>query len=53
MVDGSTSSRQGLRILLESGSRMIFRLSSTGTRGADQLAGIRQHTGMSTPTVIT
>jgi len=83
-VDGSTSSRQGLRILLESGSRMIFRLSGTGTRGAtlrlyleryepnngalnldpqtalaplihgaDQLAGIRQHTGMSTPTVIT
>ena len=33
-VDNSTSSRQGLRILLESGSRMIFRLSGTGTRGA-------------------
>ena len=32
---------------------MIFRLSGTGIRGADQLAGIRQHTGMSTPTVIT
>ncbi len=83
-VDGSTSSRQGLRILLENGSRMIFRLSGTGTRGAtlrlyleryepnsgalnldpqtalaplihgaDQLAGIRQHTGMTAPTVIT
>ena len=83
-VDGSTSSGQGLRILLESGSRMIFRLSGTGTRGAtlrlylerhepssgalnldpqtalaplirgaDQLAGIRQHTGMTAPTVIT
>ncbi|MXW41340.1 MAG: alpha-D-glucose phosphate-specific phosphoglucomutase, partial [Synechococcus sp. SB0668_bin_15] len=83
-VDGSTSSRQGLRILLESGSRMIFRLSGTGTRGAtlrlyleryepssgalnldpqtalaplirgaDQLAGIRQRTGMGAPTVIT
>ena len=83
-VDGSTSSRQGLRILLESGSRMIFRLSGTGTRGAtlrlyleryepdsgalnldpqtalaplirgaDQLAGIRQRTGMAAPTVIT
>ena len=33
-VDGSTSSGQGLRILLESGSPMIFRLSGTGTRGA-------------------
>ena len=83
-VDGSTSSRQGLRILLDSGSRMIFRLSGTGTRGAtlrlyleryepgrgalnldpqmalaplihgaDQLAGIRQYTGMNAPTVIT
>ncbi|MDE0646684.1 MAG: alpha-D-glucose phosphate-specific phosphoglucomutase [Cyanobacteria bacterium MAG IRC4_bin_6] len=83
-VDGSTSSGQGLRILLESGSRMVFRLSGTGTRGAtlrlyleryepssgalnldpqtalaplirgaDQLAGIRQRTGMTAPTVIT
>ena len=83
-VDGSTSSCQGLRILLENGSRMIFRLSGTGTRGAtlrlyleryeasggslsldpqvalaplirgaDQLAGIRQRTGMTAPTVIT
>ncbi|KKZ14876.1 MAG: phosphoglucomutase, partial [Candidatus Synechococcus spongiarum 142] len=33
-VDGSISRQQGLRILLESGSRMIFRLSGTGTRGA-------------------
>ena len=83
-VDGATSSGQGLRILLESGSRMIFRLSGTGTRGAtlrlylerhepssgalnldpqtalaplirgaDQLAGIRERTGMTAPTVIT
>jgi len=83
-VDGSTSSQQGLRILLESGSRMVFRLSGTGTRGAtlrlyleryeprggdlnmdpqvalaplirgaDQLAAIRQRTGMNAPTVIT
>jgi phosphoglucomutase len=33
-VDGSTSSRQGLRILFEGGSRVIFRLSGTGTSGA-------------------
>jgi phosphoglucomutase len=33
-VDGSVSERQGLRILLEGGGRIIFRLSGTGTEGA-------------------
>jgi phosphoglucomutase len=33
-VDGSTSSRQGIRILFEGGSRVVFRLSGTGTSGA-------------------
>ncbi len=33
-VDGSTSSGQGIRILLEGGSRLVFRLSGTGTSGA-------------------
>jgi len=33
-VDGSTSTRQGLRILLEDGSRIVCRLSGTGTEGA-------------------
>ena len=33
-VDGSVSARQGLRILLEDGSRIICRLSGTGTEGA-------------------
>ncbi len=33
-VDGSVSSRQGIRLLLEDGSRVIFRLSGTGTEGA-------------------
>jgi phosphoglucomutase len=33
-VDGSISERQGLRILLEGGGRVIFRLSGTGTEGA-------------------
>lgn len=33
-VDGSRSERQGLRILLESGARIVYRLSGTGTAGA-------------------
>ena len=33
-VDGSLSDRQGLRILLEDGSRIVCRLSGTGTVGA-------------------
>ena len=33
-VDGSVSSNQGLRVLFEGGSRVVFRLSGTGTEGA-------------------
>jgi phosphoglucomutase len=33
-VDGSRSERQGIRILLEDGSRVVCRLSGTGTQGA-------------------
>jgi len=33
-VDGSVSRHQGLRIALEDGSRLVFRLSGTGTEGA-------------------
>ena len=33
-VDGSVSTRQGVRILLHGGSRIVFRLSGTGTDGA-------------------
>jgi phosphoglucomutase len=33
-VDGSTASRQGVRIVFEDGSRIVFRLSGTGTEGA-------------------
>ena len=33
-VDGSRSDKQGVRILLEDGSRVVFRLSGTGTEGA-------------------
>jgi phosphoglucomutase len=83
-VDASVSTAQGIRIGLTDGSRVVFRLSGTGTEGAtlrvylerfepdpaqhavetqkalaplialaDQLAGIRERTGRSAPTVIT
>lgn len=33
-VDGSVASHQGVRIVMEDGSRIVFRLSGTGTEGA-------------------
>merc|ERR1719401_2219594 len=33
-VDGSLSKNQGIRIMFEDGSRIIFRLSGTGVAGA-------------------
>ncbi len=33
-VDGSTSSGQGVRVLFNHGSRIVYRLSGTGTEGA-------------------
>ncbi len=33
-VDGSVSANQGIRILFEGGSRVVYRLSGTGTSGA-------------------
>ena len=33
-VDGSISTHQGVRIILQDGSRVVFRLSGTGTDGA-------------------
>ncbi|WP_296746168.1 alpha-D-glucose phosphate-specific phosphoglucomutase [Mesorhizobium sp.] len=83
-VDGSTSEHQGIRILFEGSSRVVFRLSGTGTSGAtlrvyieryepdkarhdldtqvaladliaaaDDIAGIKSHTGRNKPSVIT
>ncbi|KQZ12915.1 phosphoglucomutase [Mesorhizobium sp. Root554] len=83
-VDGSVSEHQGIRILFEGGSRIVLRLSGTGTSGAtlrlyveryepdaskhgidtqealadliaaaDDIAGIRSHTGRDKPSVIT
>jgi phosphoglucomutase len=33
-IDGSLSTKQGLRVLFTDGSRIVFRLSGTGTEGA-------------------
>ena len=33
-VDGSVSSRQGIRVMFKDGSRIVYRLSGTGTEGA-------------------
>ena len=83
-VDGSVTKGQGLRLLLDDGSRVVVRLSGTGTKGAtiriylesyvpssgdlnqdpqialaemisaiNDLAEIKQRTGMDQPTVIT
>jgi len=83
-VDGSVSSKQGVRIIFDDGARVIFRLSGTGTEGAtlriylenyeadvarqdrpvqealadliaiaEQVAGVRERTGMAAPTVAT
>ncbi|MEK1851656.1 MAG: alpha-D-glucose phosphate-specific phosphoglucomutase [Phyllobacterium sp.] len=83
-VDKSVSKNQGIRVLFEGGSRVVFRLSGTGTSGAtirvyveryepdpkrhdletqsaladlvraaEDLAGIKAHTGRDKPSVIT
>lgn len=83
-VDGSVSQKQGIRIGFTDGSRIVFRLSGTGTQGAtlrvylesyepdaakhnldpqaalapliemaEEIAKIRDYTGMEKPTVIT
>jgi phosphoglucomutase len=83
-VDGSLASHQGVRLLVDAGARVVFRLSGTGTEGAtlrvyleryeadparhdlpvqqvlaplialaDEVAGIRRHSGLNGPAVIT
>jgi phosphoglucomutase len=41
-VDGSTTTKQGIRILFTDGSRIVFRLSGTGTAGATLRVYIEQ-----------
>ncbi|KAA6186912.1 alpha-D-glucose phosphate-specific phosphoglucomutase [Thiohalocapsa marina] len=42
-VDGSVSARQGIRIGFEGGSRIVMRLSGTGTQGATLRVYIEQY----------
>jgi phosphoglucomutase len=42
-VDGSVSKQQGLRIVFEDGSRIVYRLSGTGTAGATLRVYIEQY----------
>ena len=42
-VDGSVAEGQGLRVLFESGARIVFRLSGTGTEGATLRLYIEKH----------
>jgi phosphoglucomutase len=42
VVDNSTSSHQGIRILFTTGARIIYRLSGTGTEGATLRVYIEQ-----------
>nr|GMD26607.1 phosphoglucomutase, cytoplasmic [Ipomoea batatas] len=42
-VDGSISSHQGIRYLFEDGSRLVFRLSGTGSEGATIRLYIEQY----------
>lgn len=42
-VDGSVSPNQGLRIIFANGSRIVFRLSGTGTEGATLRIYLERH----------
>lgn len=42
-VDGSISQRQGVRVVLEDSSRVVFRLSGTGTEGATLRVYLERH----------
>jgi len=42
-VDGSVSQKQGIRVILTDGSRVVFRLSGTGTEGATLRVYLERH----------
>jgi phosphoglucomutase len=42
-TDGSISNKQGIRIILQDGSRVVFRLSGTGTEGATLRIYLERH----------
>jgi phosphoglucomutase len=45
-TDGSISRNQGVRILFEGGSRVVFRLSGTGTSGATLRVYLERYEGV-------
>lgn len=57
-VDGSDTARQGIRLMFEDGSRIVYRLSGTGTVGATLRVYIERYEpatgnlGMDTPTAL-
>jgi phosphoglucomutase len=44
-VDGSISQKQGVRVLFEDGSRIVYRLSGTGTEGATLRVYLERYAG--------
>jgi len=44
-IDGSISANQGLRVLFSDGSRVVFRLSGTGTQGATLRVYLESYVG--------
>ena len=48
-VDGSTSARQGIRVMFTDGSRVVFRLSGTGTEGATLRVYLERYAGKDQP----
>ena len=42
-VDGSVSEHQGIRLVFEGGSRIVYRLSGTGTAGATLRVYLERH----------
>jgi phosphoglucomutase len=44
-TDGSVSARQGVRVLFQGGSRVVFRLSGTGTSGATLRVYLERYEG--------
>ena len=44
-VDGSVSQKQGVRVLFEDGSRIVYRLSGTGTEGATLRVYLERYAG--------
>lgn len=48
-VDGSVSAHQGFRVMFEDGSRVVLRLSGTGTEGATLRVYLERHAGPGQP----